>query len=221
MVPGVKISIITPVGPGHQRYTQPADSICVDDTHGKLGRSKARNMGMEIAKDSDWFFFHDADDELVTDAHDIMLKAIADSPEAKAIFGSIGGWSSNGRKIPVDEHNRYPENWDDVVNGDTNGLFSISALYRAPEALQLGFKEDLDTTETLEFSMAFIAQHPWVKVRDVFSLAHCDRPSAGGPRGYGPIDWHAQLRPLLAWWRKRGRVPLTADVRHSKKEYWK
>jgi glycosyltransferase involved in cell wall biosynthesis len=221
----MKVAIIIPVGPGHEHYPKIYDApvggsvIYVPDHHGLLGRSKARNMGMEMApKDTEWFFFLDADDELELGAYAKMQRAVLAAPKAKAIFGSISGWTSRGIRRLF--YNSYPKSWDELVELDTESVFCISALFRAPEALEIGFKEDLDTTETLEFSMAFIAKHPWVKSRLVFSLCHTDRPSAGGPRGYDTLDWHAELRPLMAWGKKRGRIPLTSEERNVPGRYW-
>jgi glycosyltransferase involved in cell wall biosynthesis len=211
----LRIAIIVPIGPGHQDYTQPPEAICVDDSKGALGRSKARNIGMRRAAEADWFFFLDADDELAPNAKDEMLKAISESPGKKAIFGSIAGWTETGGPI---RRNAYPKTWEELVSTDPReGLLSISGLFSAPEALEVGFNEDLDTTETMEFSLAFAAKHDWVKSRRVFSLSHCDRASAGGPRGYTSIDWHGEMRPLLRWWKKRGRKPLN----DRRGEYWK
>ena len=77
----MKLSVITPVGPGHQEVVKnamrsvaflrsgPFDAIrhvIIDDGEGRLGRSRARNLGMETA--ADWFFFLDADDLMLRHA---------------------------------------------------------------------------------------------------------------------------------------------------------
>src|SRR5262245_3705637 len=87
------LTVIVPVGPGHEKYLPKsipgATSRFTEvryrpiyDTEGKLGRSKARNMGLEILE-SDWYFLMDADDTLMPDAFELC------DFSAPATFGAV------------------------------------------------------------------------------------------------------------------------------------
>ena len=81
--PKLSCAVVTPIGPGHeqvyydfcvksiraaiQKSKGPFEDVYlfpVEDFQGNLGRSRARNIGVNLAKvnNIDWIFFLDADD---------------------------------------------------------------------------------------------------------------------------------------------------------------
>lgn len=99
----MKCDVIIPVGPGHEFLVQdammsienasrfdkgPFDEIgvrLIEDTSGRLGRSKARNEGIK-ASTADWLFFLDADD-LIHPCAFITMEGT--HHEYGAVWGSI------------------------------------------------------------------------------------------------------------------------------------
>ena len=78
----MEVQVCIPVGPGHEEVALEAAQSCmslgfdvipIDDTQGLLGRSKARNIGVKLAK-SEWIFFLDADDVMHKDAKKAFKK---------------------------------------------------------------------------------------------------------------------------------------------------
>jgi len=99
----VKLDIIVPVGPGHKELVNEAIHSVkiamytgqgpfseikikgIDDTAGKYGRSRARNMAIS-ASTADWFFFLDADDLMYPEA---LINVNSHMEDFKAIWGRI------------------------------------------------------------------------------------------------------------------------------------
>lgn len=185
MAPSLKI--ITPVGPGHEIYAKEcAQSVkneierairvkqfssikhqIVDDTEGKLGRSAARNIAM---CDSDWYFFIDADDVMMTGALD------RNDFDAPATFGAL-------RKLNGEySFNVYPCGWNDVAQYGCYGTLSMGFFCRPGPR----FNEDMDGAEDFEFYMRLPS---FTKVAEPLVAIGYNRPSATGPRGYHRFDW--------------------------------
>ncbi len=185
----MRLVVITPVGPGHEAFARKAAEsvrdarrnqygfstvrhILVHDHHGKLGRSKARNIGM--VKDADWYFFLDADDQMRPDA--MTLNDFS----APATFGAI---SLNSKVLAK---NVFPCGWHEVVTYGARGTLSMGCFVNAHVARTVRFNEDIDAGEDFDFYMRLPG---FTKIdRPLVNIGY-DLPSAGGPRGYNTIDW--------------------------------
>ena len=102
----MKLGIITPVGPGHEKIIdrcnlsiseaqtyglgpfRSIERIIIDDTEGQLGRSAARNLAIFQALElqCDWIYFIDADDVMVDTAFVSVGKYLS---RFDAIWGQI------------------------------------------------------------------------------------------------------------------------------------
>ena len=221
----MNLAVIIPVGPGHSECavsachsvlrasTGPFSKVVaypVNDLAGKLGRSAARNAGMDKDKDADWYFFLDADDEMEPKACDL---AAASLRHHDAVFGAVC------RQGVVTRENMPVESWDDLMTHGSRGTLSMGAFFRAEPARELGFHPMLDAGEDFEFYYAFLAGHSFRKIREPLVTIGSHLPPAGGPRGYDTLDWNAACEPFRAFWQKRGRIPLPPEERAQ--PYWR
>lgn len=185
----MRLVVITPVGPGHEEYAKECiqsvkleiervrnetfvsiKHVIIDDTEGKLGRSKARNIGMESP--SDWYFFVDADDRVAVGAFGRCDFA------APATFGAI-------QKIGGEyAFNVHPCGWREVALFGCYGTLSMGLFLNGK--LGIKFNEELDAGEDYEFYMRLPS---FSKVHDPLVEIGYNRNSAVGPRGYKRIDW--------------------------------
>lgn len=193
----MKLAVITPVGPGHERIVESAIAsvrvafrnnrtfsgvrhIIIDDDRGDLGRSKARNIGMDRS-DADWFFFLDADDTMRPDALNVALK----SP---AVFGAVSLRSGPTKNV-------YPCGWREVALHGACGTLSMGFFCRADVARRLRFNEGMNAGEDFDF---YLRLDDFAKLaRPLVDIGY-DIPSAVGPRGYHWIDWSGICNGLIA-----------------------
>ena len=221
----MKLTIIIPVGPGHEDIYQRAVMSCelamrnpnvftevrvrtVFDLRGKHGRSKSRNMGMNAYGDSDWYFFLDADDQM------FPLALSAFKAQAHAIFGEVMLEKSHQTRLERQRlKNSYPDNWAMLVSNPVVGSLSMGAFFRASMAREISFHEGLDRAEDWEFYLAFAAKYTFIKLREPLCIIGNTQPSAGGPRGYKRIRWCEEVQPYVDYWKKRGRKPMTREER--------
>ncbi len=193
----MKLAVITPVGPGHEGILPLAvmsvmhlESYCFDqithvivrDIDGKLGRSKARNLGMI---DADWYFFLDADDIILPDATRFVLSC---GEEITAIFGAV---LINGRVI---SQNLWPCRLEHIYEYGGLGTLSMGCFVRADVAREVRFDETLDKGEDFDF---YLRLPNFYKVKPPLVSINNKILSAGGPRGYEELDWLATVREVV------------------------
>ncbi len=192
--------VITPVGPGHEsilplaalsvlhlehhKFTE-ITHVIINDTKGELGRSKARNLGMETP--ADWFFFLDADDVMMPYAPRFAKN------QASAIFGAV---QVNGRVPPS---NKWPCGRKELFEHGGEGTLSMGCFVRAEVAREVRFDETLDKGEVFAFYMRLPS---FYKVKPPLVSINSKIPSAVGPRGYEELDWHKTCREVIERYRK-------------------
>lgn len=199
--PRYSLAVITPVGPGHgdcalnaQRSVLEAglgdfesvEHIIVNDPKGELGRSKARNLGIESAT-AEWLFFLDADDRMMPNA--LSLNDF----RSPATFGAI---SLDGT---IYDQNVYPCTFPDIAVRGANGTLAMGFFCKRSIAERLKWNEDMDAGEDFEF---YLRLPNFTKRPEPFVDIGYKHPSAHGPRGYGRIDWTAicnrEIREAIA-----------------------
>lgn len=243
----MKLTVIVPVGPGHEKYSKeaiasvedavasynPFDDVVidvVDDTSGSLGRSKARNIGILRAK-TEWVFLLDADDLMLK--HTFWMTEDELTSDVCAVFGSVYTQqrvspSVTGSYVQDDVcviNGRAPEDrsectWDTILRGDARGTVSMGAFFRRECLLDNLFLEDIDAGEDFEFYLNLFSKYAFTKIGFPLVLARTRAKSATGPRGYDKLDWVGACQPFIEFWKARGRVPLTQADR-AVKQYWK
>ena len=193
----MRLAVITPVGPGHEGilplaamsvvHLEPHSftevlHVIVNDTEGKLGRSRARNLGMIEA---DWYFFLDADDIVMPDAPRFVDFV---SQPVDAIFGAV---QINGR---VTAKNLWPCRKEDIYEYGGQGTLCMGFFVKAEVAREVRFDETLDVGEDFDFYMRLPS---FYKVKPPLVSVNSKIPSAIGPRGYKELDWHQTCREVV------------------------
>ena len=201
----MKLVVITPVGPGHEKYIQRSrDAVAamelgsfssihhevIDDTEGKLGRSKARNIGMI---DADWYFFVDADDVVYPDAARYIDQTYP------ATFGNI---VFNG---VIARRNVYPCGWRELYTHYSSGTLAMGFFIKAELAQSLRFNEEMHIAEDYDFYMRL---PKFIKVNK--SLVSIDYFPGKGELS----DWGGECRKVINKYRKE-KVETILRARHA------
>ena len=197
----MKLTVITPVGPGHESILPLAalsvlhleyhefteiQHVIVNDTKGKLGRSKARNLGMETP--ADWYFFLDADDVVMPYAPKFV------KGQSVAVFGAV---QINGRVPPI---NKWPcSTKEELFKHGGEGTLCMGFFVKAEVAREVRFDETLDRGEDFDFYMRLPS---FYKVKSPLVSVNSKIPSAVGPRGYEELDWQKTCREIVDRYKK-------------------
>ncbi len=199
----MRLAVITPVGPGHEGILPLAAMsvinlepwcfdeiihVIVNDTEGKLGRSRARNIGMNTP--ADWYFFLDADDIIMPYAPRFVGKV---DHEFDAIFGSV---QINGRVTPQD---KWPCRIEHIYEHGGLGTLCMGFFVKGEVARDLLFDETLDKGEDFDFYMRLSS---FYKLKVPLVSINSKMPSAGGPKGYVELDWQKTCREVVERYKK-------------------
>jgi len=197
----MKVVVVIPVGPGHAELSIAAirsvntawehshgpfaafKIAVIFDLEGGLGRSAARNRGMD-EHPTDWYFLLDADDEMLPEAFGLV------DLNAPATFGAV---SLNNR---ITEENQWPVSRDVLFSHGARGTLSMGCFVRGD--LGLRFDETLDVAEDFDFYLRLPGftkrREPLVSIRRPFV-------PAGGPRSSAGCDWTAECaRVINCYW---------------------
>lgn len=203
------VTVIIPVGPGHEELGKQAARsvreawkhshgpftsmklVLVDDGEGDLGRSAARNKGLD-ENPAKWHFLLDADDRMMLPAFTLI------DQDATATFGAV----CLDRRVL--RENVYPVNHDILRRFGARKTICMGFFVRGD--LGLRFDESLDVGEDFDFYMRL---PDMVKVRDPLVSIGYKQPSASGPRGRGgkKIQWTEVCDEIIA------RYPALAETR--------
>lgn len=207
------LAIIIPVGPGHFGVAQQAvDSIqkaiecsqvfsrvehfLVDDSKGYLGRSAARNKGIDkaIQDGFDWIYFLDADDILNQNALNAVQPYLH---KYDAIWGLIaefyhGQHSANIRQGQISPISDY------VTLITSEPFYSLQMGFFARKTCfkTLRFAEDLDTGEDFDMYLRLWKQFRCIKTTSVF-FANRRGLHSTGPRSADGKAWRNKVESLL------------------------
>jgi FkbM family methyltransferase len=234
--PKLRLAVVTPVGPGHAGlYAQCRTSvevawrcsqgpfatlelIAVDDGRGELGRSRARNLGIEraAAAGADWIFFLDADDLMVEGAFAAVATYVADYD---AVWGMILGLSPTA----IRPHLRIPQivsmtTIEALLLFDPFLTLQMGHFVRTAAAQALRFDEALDAGEDFDYYLRLWSNHRAIKVAREFFINRHARHSTG-PRAASAMDWgHAVRGRQLVERERRGfdaDAPATRVLRNA------
>jgi len=196
----VRLTVITPIGPGHEQHApECAASVLtawgfsrgpftrlthelIIDTAGDMGRSAARNGAIQ-GSDADWLFLLDADDLMRPDAFHWVGEAV-ERDDVVAIFGAV----STDAQGTIAE-NVYPCGWGDVLEHGARGTLSMGCYVRGADAKEEPFNEAIDKGEDFEWYLRLLEYRAFVKLPRPLVTIRTKVPSAIGPRGYRSLDW--------------------------------
>ena len=193
----MKVTVIIPVGPGHDKYLDQAlhsvhqawctsqgpfsnlSIVWIKDFDGCMGRSAARNAGLN--HDSDFYFLFDADDEMMPLAFSYVEISHYATFGAIMILGTIS------------TKNVWPVTRAKLFEHGAKGTLSMGFFLRGD--VETRFDESMDKGEDFDFYMRLPG---FIKIRDALVSIGYDKPSAVGPRGYKKIDWLRICNEVIA-----------------------
>ena len=215
-----KCAIITPVGPGHEGlYEECLASINksyddnkgrfseiilvrVDDTDGRLGRSRARNKGIKQAAEqgAEWLFFLDADDLMAPSAFEYASNYLDDYD---AVWGSI--WSiEEGQQKAEEREGQLSFLWsiEDVLSFDPFVSLQMGHFVKTSVALSALFDESLDTGEDFDYYLRVWEKHKCIKIPLPFFYNRRGIHSQG-PRSATGGQWRQVVEGIIKKYRER------------------
>jgi FkbM family methyltransferase len=177
-----RCAVITPVGPGHEVFYENCLAsieksfaghkgrfseiipIKIDDHEGKLGRSKARNLGVKKAaeRDIEWIFFLDADDLMALSTFEYVSPYL---DNYDGVWGSI--WSiEQGEEIAKERPGQLPFLYsiEDVLSCDPFVTLQMGHFIKTSIALAASFDESLDAGEDFDYYMRIWERHRCIKI---------------------------------------------------------
>lgn len=213
------VTIIIPVGPGHEALAEQAVAsiieACdnpgpfgdirirmVDDMQGKLGRSKARNIGAEEAT-ADWLFFLDADDFMFDQA----FVNVEPHLRHDAIWGLIMELRPNDVLVArqqVLELETYDDKYSGYLNYDPFLTCQMGHFVRR-DCFE-PFDETMDVGEDVKYYLQMWKNHDCVKIRKPFFINRRGRHSQG-PRSATGRQWNLVTSQLMREAREQARTP--------------
>ena len=235
-----RCAIISPIGPGHEAvYAEASNSIrsaCekspgpfqeiipyrIDDTQGRVGRSKARNAAVQqaAAQGIEWVFFLDADDMLVPD---IFINVEPYLEQYDAIWGQIfcfdnGSNQAQSRAGQLGATDRFA----DIINNDPYFTLQMGHFVRTDVALANPFDEQMDVGEDFDYYLRVWENNRCIKL-GVPLFANRRGLHSSGPRSATGQDWTIVVNNLLERYRKKlssesglGQQPVPAPLAQSK-----
>jgi len=198
----MEVQTIIPVGPGHENLAVEAaasalkldfDVLPIDDTEGKLGRSKARNIGVKMAT-AEWLFFLDADDLLHKDA-----KKASKYRQYDAIFGLI----NDGRvRVPQVRNLTFM----DLLTKDPTQTLQMGHFVKREVASKYPFDEDLNTGEDFDYYLRLWSNENCIKIPKTLFVNRRGLHSTG-PRSANGKQWREQVTSLQRKWLASSPTP--------------
>lgn len=209
-----RCGVITPVGPGHEKlYDECLASIekafykmngnflqvipiKIDDTEGRLGRSRARNIGIRKAADQgvEWIFFLDADDLMTLSAFEYVSPYLA---SYDAIWGGI--WViEKGDPIPKERPRQLPFLYsiEDVLSCDPFVSLQMGHFVKISVVLSTLFNESLDVGEDFDYYLRVWEKYRCIKIPLPFFYNRRGYHSHG-PKSATGHDWRQQVETII------------------------
>jgi len=209
----MKCGVITPIGPGHADLARQAESSVLDavqhskgsfddiewfpveDPRGELGRSRARNIGIDSAREAgcDWLFFLDADDLIAMDAFD-TVSALLD--QCDAVWGAICELKESGPALR-DSQVLEIKDYAALITHDPYLTLQMGHFVKASCLEEKPFDETLDTGEDFKYYLALWKSHRCIKIPKPLFVNRRGQHSTG-PRSASGREWGEAARKLIA-----------------------
>jgi FkbM family methyltransferase len=211
----MKCCVVVPVGPGHdvlfkecehsarvaeQHSRGPFDTIeiiAVDDTQGLIGRSSARNQGVERASaaGAEWSFLIDADDLMAENAFAAVAPYIH---HYDAIWGQIssikfGETTATVRKPQVSKISNLIE----LMVHDPYQSIQMGHLVRTELARAYPFNTALDFGEDFDYYMRVWRHARCVKITEPLFINRIGK-SARGPKSGDGLQWRPAVHRVIS-----------------------
>jgi len=159
----------------------------VDDTKGELGRSQARNQGLEESE-AEWVFFLDADDLM----HPHCLRNFQAGYDA--VFGQIIEYSNGiaAWRYQVPEITSYEE----LLAFDPYLTLQMGHFVRREVVKGIGFDPEMDTGEDWKYYLELWKNHDCVKI-DKPLFINVRGQHSQGPRSASGGQWREVVEPMI------------------------
>ena len=218
--PKLSCAVVTPVGPGHeqvyydfclqsirtaiQKSKGPFEEVYlfpVEDFQGTLGRSKARNIGVNLAQinNIDWIFFLDADDFMFEAAFENLTDYV---DRYDAVWGQIAEMSvgNEGSVKLRDGQVSKIENFETVINNDPFYTLQMGHFVRTEKAASHPFDESMDTGEDFKYYLEIWKADRCVKNEKLFFVNVRGNHSTG-PRSANGSQWRKAVEQEINYYK--------------------
>jgi len=220
----MKCAVISPIGPGHMQLFEdcrasvenaisfskgPFSKIVhcpVDDTHGNLGRSAARNSEVvkAVSGGAEWLFFLDADDILLKDAFEKVTNDVA---QCDAIWGAIFELKKNSTTPQVRDKQDVPiRSVHDVLRIDPFYSLQMGHFVRGTVAEQNPFDVQLNTGEDFDYYLRLWHKYRCVKLTVPLFMNRRGMHSKG-PRSASGGDWRRSVMAVMDRFAEKEQIP--------------
>ena len=220
-----RCAVVTPVGPGHERLYQAChDSVVrafehspglfseiimirIDDTQGRQGRSRSRNVGVgqALARRADWIFFLDADDLMAPRALEWASPYLL---TYDAIWGLIYSFDQ-ADPAPRERPGQLQKVSDvlDLLTVDPFLTLQMGHFVRAGVARRHPFKPGLDAGEDFDYYLRVWSRHRCLKIPHPLFFNRRGGHSVG-PRSANGLKWRMAVEERLVYHAQRLGIPL-------------
>jgi FkbM family methyltransferase len=210
----MKCAVVTPIGPGHELFALDAaesvkkacanslgqfDSIAfieVDDTRGELGRSAARNRGIQLANEAgaDWIFFLDADDVLDPNAFANVTPYLN---RHDAVWGAIYELTEDeqGGVIRPDQLMEI-SSLTQLLGNDPWITLQIGHFVKTDIALAVQFNPQMDSGEDFDYYLRMWSRYNCIKIPLPF-FYNRRNTHAEGPRATTDREWRTAVQRMI------------------------
>jgi FkbM family methyltransferase len=206
----MKCTVIIPFGPGHQELVLRAETsvkeaiaegkgafdeikiLCVDDSSGKLGRSKARNIAVaeSASAGTDWIFFLDADDLMAAHAFRVVQEHLHNHD---ALWGEI-----YEADIPTQTANLRPNqitpitSLDQILTNDPYLTIQMGHFVNIKTATEFRFNESMNCGEDVDYYLRIWKEKRCLKI-DKPLFFNVRGQHSTGPKSATGKDWREAI----------------------------
>jgi FkbM family methyltransferase len=172
------------------------EHICMDDSQGRIGRSRARNIAVRTACDRgmDWLFFIDADDLMAPNAFEIASLL---SGQYDAIWGKICSFDHATNQID-ERPGQLGETTHlyDIVFNDPYLTLQMGHFVKSEIAATSTFDEAMDTGEDFDYYLRIWKQYRCIRL-DAPLFINRRGFHSGGPRSADGADWREAVHGVI------------------------